>query len=298
MTNIIFLFWSKTKKRLWNLRHLKSDYSLMTTNKQTLFTVQSQRLSVTAQVQSSHRWTQVLHHVPHMVTAEAAPRHVQLLQPDDQNHRPVRTRPIRTWVGQQNHRTHLQQQRSSSPTAAADTLEQLLRFSCSRSGFFIRHLRNQNIIVSRFWPQTGQPFLSAYLMMSSDSCRPSRLRCCRRLQRRRMFCRTPVEMMELDRSSSTSCNELDRTHQNQQITLKSWQPDPTRTACWTHLDPVSCRSSTQARGQRRRRTRVFRTCSRAGPVWVRPSRSTLCHRDSSNLKPGQNQDLNPEITCN
>ena len=56
------------------------------------------------------------------------------------------------------------------------------------------------------------------------------------------------------------------------------------TRCWTHPEPVNCSSSTKERGQRSRRTPVFSTCCRAGPMWVNPSRSTLRHRDSSNLR--------------
>lgn len=55
----------------------------------------------------------------------------------------------------------------------------------------------------------------------------------------------------------------------------------------THSVPASRSSSTYDRGQRSRVTLVFRTCLRAASAWVIPSRSTLCHRDSSNLGPIQ-----------
>ncbi len=56
------------------------------------------------------------------------------------------------------------------------------------------------------------------------------------------------------------------------------------TGCYTHRPSVKCRSSTKARGQRSLWTPVFSTCCRAEPMWVIPSRSTLRHRDSSNLE--------------
>lgn len=47
--------------------------------------------------------------------------------------------------------------------------------------------------------------------------------------------------------------------------------------------PVNCRSLMKERGHRSLRTPVFNTCCSAGAISVTPSRSTLCHSDSSNL---------------
>lgn len=60
-------------------------------------------------------------------------------------------------------------------------------------------------------------------------------------------------------------------------------------SCWTHPSPVKSNSSTKERGQRSLWTPVFSTCCRAGPMWVRPSKSTLRHRESSNLEQTRRQ---------
>lgn len=72
------------------------------------------------------------------------------------------------------------------------------------------------------------------------------------------------------------------------------------TVCRTHPVSVMCRPSMKERGQRNLRTPVFRTCCRAGPIWVNPSRSTLCHRDSSNLgqKHRQEEIIQSGSICN
>lgn len=172
---------------------------------------------------------------------------------------------------------------------------------------------------------SGTRELKTYLMMASESCRPSRLRYSRSLQRQMMLSRAAVGMMELDRSIWTSSSGLNNgkdikrttksiffnsdfrrgqllnsvaqrkkirqavTHTQylliDKFTVGSYERTSAQsfTSCWTHSVPVKCSSSTKERGQRSLRTPVFSTCCRAWSTWVNPSRSTLRHRDSSNL---------------
>lgn len=95
-------------------------------------------------------------------------------------------------------------------------------FVCLGGAFFESHvsLKNRNIFRKTTNPTEVQQVntcTNTYVMMASESCRPSRLRYSRSLQLPMMLSRAGGGMVELDRSIWTSCKQLrtkdKRTHQ-------------------------------------------------------------------------------------